>query len=458
MRTLAATAVVFVAPLAVAAPAAPPAPQPVLSAPIERRLHSDNIDASSFLWNDWNKFVENYHPNYVADDDPATAWVEGAKGSGAGEWLRIQTTPLDHTTRVRLHVRNGYQKSKDLFKANARAKEVTLRLLPSNTEQRVTLADRDGWQDLVIDQPAGIVRTVELAITSVYEGTKYEDLCITDVQVFATSLTPDNPAFEKSKHQTLMDWRAGRLAAAKLFKAQKVQLPLYPAYEIATTDVQLRGGDDLAGMIESASKDAGFTKEWRAPLVLAAEAVNNFEVMPRAQVAPAVLDKLVAADGLQIARVRDIGGGSGGYYDEGALRLPMLDYVSTMFADQLRMLDVKDTTTISEFLAEQARCKSDITWVRRSQPKEQTGPAQVQAIVIGRCAKVPTREGSFNAHAIELYVYDPTGRLVLAIADGHIDGYRWTTDNGRPMLAGGRALLAQGKLIEAKKREAVAAK
>ena len=142
MRTLAAAAVVFVAPLAVAAPPTPPAAQPVLSAPIERRLHSDNIDASSFLWNDWNKFVENYHPNYLADDDPATAWVEGAKGSGAGEWLRIQTTPLDHTTRVRLHVRNGYQKSKDLFKANARAKEVTLRLLPSNTEQRVTLADR----------------------------------------------------------------------------------------------------------------------------------------------------------------------------------------------------------------------------------------------------------------------------------------------------------------------------
>src|SRR5690242_16085841 len=106
-------------------------PALAVAAPTERRLHSDNIDASSFLWNDWNKFVENYHPNYVADDDPATAWVEGAKGSGAGEWIRIWVTPLDKTTKVRLRVRNGYQKSKDLWKANARAKEVTLRLVPS---------------------------------------------------------------------------------------------------------------------------------------------------------------------------------------------------------------------------------------------------------------------------------------------------------------------------------------
>ena len=191
MRTLAWLIVLGVATPALANPPAPPPPAAPTAAAIERRLHSDNIAASSFLWNDWNKFVENYHPNYVADDDPATAWVEGANGSGAGEWLHIQTTPLDRTTRIRLRVRNGYQKSKDLFRANARVKGATLRLLPSKIERKVTLADQDGWQDVAIDQPAGLVRRVELSITSVYEGSKYEDLCISDVQVFATSQTPD---------------------------------------------------------------------------------------------------------------------------------------------------------------------------------------------------------------------------------------------------------------------------
>ncbi len=468
-------AAVFASGAAVAAPPAPPPPArppaaaasavpaalPPLAAPIERRLHSDNIDASSFLWNDWNKFVENYHPNYVADDDPATAWVEGAKGSGAGEWLRIQITPLDRTTKVRLHVRNGYQKSKDLFKANARAKAVTLRLLPSKIEKQVALADQDGWQDVAIEQPSGVVRAVELVVSSVYDGTKYEDLCISDVQVFATSLTPDNPAFEKSKHDTLMAWRAARLAASRRFKAQAVELPLYPAYEIAATDAELAGGGDLDGMIEAATKDAAFSREWKAALATATEVAGGLDAMTRAQVAPVTTAKLVEADGLQIAQMRHLVGDSGGpgFYDEGALRLPMLDYVATLFADQLRMLDVKDATKISAFLASEARCKSDVTWVSRRAPKEQAAAPQVQAVVIGRCARIPTRGGSFNARAIELYVYDTAGRLALAVANGHIDGYRWVTDNGRPMLAGGRALLAlQGKVLEAKKREAVAVK
>src|SRR5215470_7202450 len=94
--------------------------------PVERRLHADQVTASSFLWNDWNRFQENYHPLYVSDDDPKTAWVEGVEGDGVGEWLRLRVTPMDGATKLRLHVRNGYQKSSSLFKANSRPKEVTI--------------------------------------------------------------------------------------------------------------------------------------------------------------------------------------------------------------------------------------------------------------------------------------------------------------------------------------------
>src|SRR5688572_26347680 len=250
MKAFAITVFVVALVVALAAPAA--------AKPVERRLHSDNIDASSFLWNDWNKFVENYHPNYIADDDPVTAWVEGAESSGAGEWLRVQVTPLDKTTRIRLRVRNGYQKSKDLWKANARAKAVTVKLLPSKVEKKITLEDKDGWQEIVVDQPKGEVRGVELAVTAVYDGTKYADLCISDVQVFATSETADNPAFEKSKREKLMQWRAARIAAAKLFTG-KTDIPLYPAYEVTSSPSGIdMEGIDLAAMVAQVSKDATF--------------------------------------------------------------------------------------------------------------------------------------------------------------------------------------------------------
>ena len=78
-------------------------------------------------------------------------------------------------------------------------------------------------------------------------------------------------------------------------------------------------------------------------------------------------------------------------------------------------------------------------------------------MILGRCAKVEGREGSWEARVVEMMVYDSTGKVVMVVGDGHVEGYRWTTENGKPMIAGARSLLAVGNLaIEAKKRDAVA--
>jgi len=426
----------------------------------ERRLHTDNVDASTFLWNDWNKFVENYHPNYVADDDPKTAWVEGAKTSGAGEWIRITVTPLDATTKVRLRVRNGYQKSKDLWQANARAKAVTVRLLPSKVERKLTLEDKDGWQDLTIEQPTGELRGVELAVGSVTEGTKYTDLCISDVQVFATSETPDNPAFEKSKREKLMAWRNARLAAAKLFAGNKVGLPLYPAYAVTSTDSTVEmDGIGLADMVKSAQQDPVFAKEWKDALAIASGATANLGALARVQIAPRTAAKLVAVDGTQITGVHDIATGEGPYLQEDVFRLPMLGTVAALFADQLRVLDIKDKQSIPQFEEAKGLCKKDVLWAARKPNPEATGPSTLQALVVGRCARVEGREGAWNARVLELLVYDAQGRLALVIGDGHVEGYRWGTEAGKPMLVGARSYLGLNqRVIEAKKRDAVAAK
>lgn len=425
-----------------------------LAAPTERRLHTDNVDASTFLWNDWNKFVENYHPNYVADDDPATAWVEGAKSTGAGEWVRISVTPLDKTTKVRLRIRNGYQKSKDLWKANARAKDVTVRLLPSKTEKKLTLVDKDGWQELTLEQPKGEIKAIELAVGSVYDGTKYTDLCISDVQVFATSETADNPAFEKGKREKLMQWRAARLAAAKLFTG-KTDVPLYPAYEVTKAPAGFdMSGIDLVSMVSHAASDKIFAKEFKDALAIATAVAKNQDAMPRVKIAPRTKTKLIAVDGVQITEVHDIETGEGPYHEEDAYRLPMLGTVAALFADQLRVLEFKDKTTVSAFEQAKGTCK-DTLWAQRKDSKE--GPSQLQAVLLGRCAKVEGREGSWEARVVEMMVYDASGKVVLVVGDGHVEGYRWTTENGKPMIAGARSLLAVGNFaIEAKKRDTVA--
>ena len=417
-----------------------------LAAPTERRLHTDNVDASTFLWNDWNKFVENYHPNYIADDDPKTAWVEGAKGSGNGEWVRVNVTPLDKTTKVRLRIRNGYQKSKDLYKANARAKAITVRLLPSKLEKKLTLEDKDGWQEVTTEQPAGELRAIQVNVASVYEGSKYADLCISDVQVFATSETKDNPAFEKSKRKALLAWRSARVAAAKMFAKRKVDLPLYTAYKVTANEKEV-GSGDIANMITIAAADPGF-KEWKAVLQTAATAAADLQSLTRAQIAPTNKQYLPEVDGFETTELEHI---AQGWFPEGGLHLPLVDSVSAMFADQLRVLDVKDKTTPADF-GGQEKCKGDVTWVKRAPASDNKAPETVQAVLVGRCGMLEERGGSYRASGLELMVYNAEGRLALIVADGMIDGYRWETVDGKAMIAGGRSLLSQGYAIDAVKQ------
>jgi hypothetical protein len=279
--------------------------------PVERRLYSDAIDASSFLWGDWNRFVENYHPNYVGDDDPKTAWVEGVPGSGAGQWVRLQVTPLDGTTRVRLKIRNGYQKSKELFAANARAKDVVVRLLPSRAEVKATLTDSDGWQEVIVSQPVGALRAIELRVGSVYEGTKYQDLCISDVAVYASSTTADNPTFEKSKKKSLLAWRAGRIAAAKAWSSAGVALPLHASYQVTSTEGQVDCDNcDLAGMLAAAAADPAW-KPWQEAIAVGQQTVAELDRLPTVQVAPRAKTALPVADGFERPDLGQVAGFEG---------------------------------------------------------------------------------------------------------------------------------------------------
>jgi hypothetical protein len=274
--------------------------------------------------------------------------------------------------------------------------------------------------------------------------------------VFATSETPDNPAFEKSKLANLMSWRSSRIAAAKMFSTKKVELPIYPAYEVEKTKWG-GGGGDRGDLIAEAMKDPGFAKEWKGALAAAAALEGNLASMARAQLAPKSQARLVEVDGLQIPSVDEVGSDFGPFFENDAIRLPLLGLVSAMFADQLRVLDVKHGQTIDQFEESQKGCGADVAWVSRDQPKE-GGPARVAAIAIGRCEKLEGRGGSYLARTVELMVYDATGRLALVVGNGHVEGYRWTTDGGKPMLAGGRSLTSDGFILDAKRRQAVATK
>lgn len=212
------------------AAAAPPeeseqAPAAVAQAPSASRwvrLYSDEARASSFLKNNWNKFSENYHPNYILDDNPQTAWVEGANGQGTGEWIEWDLTPLHQVDAVRLNIKSGYQKSKSLHAANSTPTKVRITAYHQGiqvAQEDKVLSPRWGRQTVSFTLPPerGLDR-IRLTVLAVKAGRKYQDTCISDVQTEVKTAAKYEEKMEKGKQKRVLHWIKGRRDEALAFK------------------------------------------------------------------------------------------------------------------------------------------------------------------------------------------------------------------------------------------------
>lgn len=112
------------------------------------------------------------------DNDAATAWVEGQKHEGVGEYLAID---FEDKRDVRaLDLLNGYTKSERLFYRNARVR--TLRLSASNgSRAEFTLRDDASWQRLNLNGFSDIT-WLRIELGSVYPGSHYADTAISELR------------------------------------------------------------------------------------------------------------------------------------------------------------------------------------------------------------------------------------------------------------------------------------
>jgi len=122
-----------------------------------------------------------YGPRNLTDGNDKTAWVEGSDGQGLGEFVVLE---FDSARDVRgLAIRNGYDKSPDIFTKNSRVKDIELRF-SSGDSIEATLKDEPGTQYVTLSQPIR-AKWIELVIRSVYPGSKYSDTAINELSVDA---------------------------------------------------------------------------------------------------------------------------------------------------------------------------------------------------------------------------------------------------------------------------------
>jgi hypothetical protein len=424
------------------------APPPRLyDAPVERRLYSDRIESSSFLWTDWNKFQENYHPNYAMDGDPATAWVEGADSSGKGEWLRIQLSPVEGVTRVRLRLQNGYHKSRSLHRKNARARRVTVTALPAKHALGAELTDDMGWQEIAFDVPAGRVDALEISVDDVIEGSKYTDLCISDVEVFLTGLTVENPAFEKSKLDELLAWKKNRLAAAALFGSKKAAaLPILPGYRVVN-------GQDVPAPAEASREPfADLLTSLAAAVPGAAASVERARAAVRVDFSGWLPVQLVARPQLALPAVD-------GLYEPGSHELvyePRTDAFMLPSSPQGVLLSSRNLSLFDTKEKQDPRqrndCKEGKTWFMRP-PRgegEAAGPAPREILMV-RCVVEETREGEATYAIWQLLEFDEQGNLVLMVGPQQVQWLEWKAApgaTGGASLAGGARVAQTGQPLQ----------
>ena len=193
-------------------------------------LRSASASATSFLQNNWNRFEENYHPSYVLDENPATAWVEGAAGFGIDESITIPLSAVRVARAIRLRIWNGYQKSMHLWTKNAMPNRVRITVFDPRGAQVASpereLARQLGPQEVVVELPPGSgVGSVRLTILSVYEGQKYDDTCVSDILVDVDSDVKHNAAAENAKLAALKQWVGTRKTTAAYFASKPVEFP-----------------------------------------------------------------------------------------------------------------------------------------------------------------------------------------------------------------------------------------
>ena len=128
------------------------------------------------------QYGNRYGTANLYDGNPATAWVEGAAGNGAGQKVLIAFD------RPRLlsgfEIINGYAKNRDIFRKNARVQSARL-TLSDGSSQLVSLPDVMHENRFSFGAPVEVT-WLELEIGSVFAGSKYTDTALSEfVPVFA---------------------------------------------------------------------------------------------------------------------------------------------------------------------------------------------------------------------------------------------------------------------------------
>lgn len=171
----------------------------ISNAEAAKNLFICEIEASSIL-------DEKYKALNAFDGDLNTCWAEGVDGNGVGESIIFNSSPHDNFNLEEIKIFPGYGKSEKLFYKNSRIKkmEIILYFQPNiktirTSKESITVAFKDVPEFKIIPIQKNLVSIIKFKILEVYEGSKWQDTCISEIEVITDRMQLVNKDWEESE-------------------------------------------------------------------------------------------------------------------------------------------------------------------------------------------------------------------------------------------------------------------
>ena len=145
-------------------------------------FHVEKVVASSTLKAQGSK---NYKVDNLFDIDPKTAWVEGVKGHGIGQWIEFKNVSVRQDGIWcgigDISILNGYVKSDKAWRENGRVKRLKV-YCNGKPKYIMELQNSRSLQTFKVDISKGA--TIRFEILDVYPGTKFQDTVISEINLW----------------------------------------------------------------------------------------------------------------------------------------------------------------------------------------------------------------------------------------------------------------------------------
>jgi hypothetical protein len=128
-----------------------------------------------------------YHSASAIDGLLESAWVEGAEGSGPGEWIMLSFPGPIELHSIGLDV--GFDRDADIFAKNNRLQKATV-IFSTGEQVELEFSDMRGLQRIpLVRAPGPNIETtfVQVVIEDVYPGSQYDDTCLSEIEVWGTT-------------------------------------------------------------------------------------------------------------------------------------------------------------------------------------------------------------------------------------------------------------------------------